>query len=88
LVKRQRPAIPEHNFDEVGLPTPEHKEMAREGILPQHALDQHREPIDTLAHVDIHEVRPSFRPSMLTGSGKWFMRRLQTSRYSSQAHKG
>ena len=42
-------AIPEHDFDEVGLPTPEHEEMAREGILPQHALDQHREPIDALA---------------------------------------
>jgi len=26
--------------------------MAREGILPQHALDQHREPIDALADVD------------------------------------
>src|SRR5229473_761004 len=45
-------ASPEHNFEEVGVPTPEHEEMAREGILPQHALDQHREPIDALAHVD------------------------------------
>src|ERR1700677_744045 len=48
-------AIPEHNFDEVGLPTPEHEDMAREGILPQHALDQHRKPIDAFAHVDIAE---------------------------------
>ena len=32
-------AIPKHDFDEVGLPAPEHEEMAREGILPQHALD-------------------------------------------------
>jgi hypothetical protein len=48
-------AIPEHNFDEVGLPTPVHEEMAREGILRQHALHQHREPIDAFAHVDIAE---------------------------------
>jgi hypothetical protein len=46
-------AIPEHNFDEVGLPTSEHEKVAREGILPQYALDQHREPIDALAHVNI-----------------------------------
>src|SRR5258705_2821687 len=45
-------AIPEHDFDEVGLPTPEHEEMAREGILPQHALHQHRQPVDALAHID------------------------------------
>ena len=37
------------------IPTPVHEEMAREGILPQHALHQHREPIDALAHVDIAE---------------------------------
>src|SRR5260370_23936747 len=45
-------AIPEHDFDEVGLPTPEQEEMAREGILPQHALHQHRQPVDALAHID------------------------------------
>jgi hypothetical protein len=37
------------------IPTPEHEEMAREGILPQHALHQHGEPIDALARVDIAE---------------------------------
>src|SRR6202453_350519 len=48
-------AIPEHNFDEVGLPAPEHEEMAREGILPQPPLAPHVRPIDALAHVDIAE---------------------------------
>src|SRR6478752_4968749 len=45
--------IPEYDLDEVGLPAPEHEEMAREGILPQHALDQHSEPVDALAHVGV-----------------------------------
>src|SRR5713101_6718725 len=35
------------------LSAPEHEEMAREGILPQQALDQHSEPIDTLTHVGV-----------------------------------
>ena len=30
-------SIPEHDLDQVGSPTAEHEEMAREGVLPQHA---------------------------------------------------
>src|SRR5712691_3583624 len=41
--------IPEHDLDQVGLPTSEQEEVAREGILPQQALDQHGEPLDALA---------------------------------------
>src|SRR6266404_7656063 len=48
-------AVPEHDFDEIGLPTSEQEEMAREGILPQHALHQHSKPVDALAHVDVAE---------------------------------
>jgi hypothetical protein len=47
--KAKAAAIPVHDLDEVGLPAPEHEEMAREGILPQHTLNQHGEPIDALA---------------------------------------
>jgi hypothetical protein len=28
----------------------EHEKVAREGILPQDALDQHGEPVDALTH--------------------------------------
>jgi hypothetical protein len=47
--------IPEHDLDEVRLPTAEHEEVAREGILPQQALDQHGKPVDALAHVGMAE---------------------------------
>src|SRR6266404_397264 len=45
-------AVPEYDLDEIGLPTPEQEEVARERILPQHALHQHSKSIDALAHVD------------------------------------
>jgi len=35
----------------------EHEKVAREGILPQDALDQHGEPVDALTHVDEAEGR-------------------------------
>src|SRR6516162_5459817 len=35
--KAQASAIPEHDLDEIGLATPEHEQVAREWILPQHA---------------------------------------------------
>src|SRR5882672_2975830 len=38
-----------------GLPTAEQKEVARKGILPRHALDQHGKPVDALAHVGAAE---------------------------------
>jgi hypothetical protein len=46
-------AVPEYNLDEVGPPAPEHEEVARERILAEHALDQHGEPIDALAHIGV-----------------------------------
>ena len=55
-------AIPEHNFDEVGLPTPEHEEMAREEILPQHALDQHRKSLMPLRMSIQPRARCTFTP--------------------------
>src|SRR5258708_31562640 len=48
-------AIPIDDLDEVGLAAAEHEQVPREGVLSQHALDQHGEPIDTLAHVDVAE---------------------------------
>src|SRR5260370_33399000 len=47
--------MPENDLDEVGLPAGEQKEVARKGILPQHALDQHGKPVDALAHVGAAE---------------------------------
>ena len=55
--KTKAGAIPVHDLDEVGLPAPEHEKVAREGILPQDALDQHGEPVDALIHVDEAEGR-------------------------------
>jgi hypothetical protein len=43
-------AIPVHDFDEVGLPAPEHEEMAREGVLLRLALDQYREHLCLCAY--------------------------------------
>ena len=45
-------AIPIDDLDEIGLAAAEHEQVPLEGVLPQHALDQHREPVDALAHVD------------------------------------
>src|SRR5260221_2301129 len=47
--------IPEHDLEQVGLAAPEHEQVARERILPQHPLDQHGETVDALAHVGVAE---------------------------------
>src|SRR6266403_1906272 len=44
-------AIPIDDLDEIGLAA-QHEQVPREGVLPQHALDQHGEPVDALAHID------------------------------------
>jgi hypothetical protein len=46
--------VPEHDLDQVGPGSAsEYEQMAGEWILPQHALHQHGEPVDALAHVDV-----------------------------------
>ena len=57
----QPATIPEHDLDQVGLAAAEHKKVTAEGILPQHALNQHRQPIDPLAHVGEAERQMHFR---------------------------
>ena len=54
LVNRQSP-VPSQKMIliRLALATPEHEQVARERILPQHALHQHRETVDALAHVDV-----------------------------------
>ena len=52
LVKSKVGCDPVDNLDEIGLAAAEHEQVPREGVLPQHALDQHGEPIDALAHID------------------------------------
>lgn len=47
-------------------------QVAREGILSQHALDQHGEPVDALAHVGVSEGQMHFTPggsSVICGPG-------------------
>src|SRR6266436_4347372 len=48
-------AIPIDDLDEIGLAATEQEQVSREGVLPQHALDQHGEPVNALAHVDVAE---------------------------------
>jgi hypothetical protein len=47
LREQAQTPVPEHDLDQVGFATAKHEQMAREGILPQHALDQHGEPVDS-----------------------------------------
>jgi hypothetical protein len=37
---------------QVGPAAAEYEHVTREGIVPQHALDQHGKPVETFAHVD------------------------------------
>src|SRR5581483_5062491 len=53
--------VPEHDLDEVGLTAPEHEQMPRERILPQHALHQHGKAVDALAHVGIAKSQMHLR---------------------------
>src|SRR5688572_12297144 len=60
--KTKPAAVPEQNLEKFGPAAPERKQMSGEWILPQHALDQHGEPIDAFAHVGIAESQMHLHP--------------------------
>src|SRR5262249_22680039 len=59
----QTGSVPVHDLDQIGFATAKHEEMAREGVLPQHALYQHGEPVDALAHVGVTQGQVDLQPT-------------------------